>query len=196
MKKIILTTVAILTFGFISAQDNKEMSFGVKGGLNVSTLANADGDGVSVSSLVGFHIGGFAEFMITDKFAVQPEVLYSAQGAKFDDGGDKGDWKLNYIVVPVMAKYYVMDTFSLELGPQIGFLATSDIESGGISLDVKDETKSTDVSLCFGAGYVFAENFMLGARYNVGLTQVQKNLEPGESEIKNSVFQISFGYKF
>ena len=25
MKKIILTTVAILTFGFISAQDNKEM---------------------------------------------------------------------------------------------------------------------------------------------------------------------------
>lgn len=196
MKKIILTTVAILTFGFVNAQEKKDMSFGVKGGLNISTITNVNDVGVSSSSLIGFHVGVFGEFMVSDKFAIQPELLYSAQGIKLDFDGDKGDLKLDYINIPVMAKYYVAEAFSLEFGPQIGFLVSAKAKSGGVSEDVKDQFKSTDVSLGFGANYNFAEKFMLGARYNLGLTRLQKDLFPGESESKNSVFQISLGYKF
>ena len=196
MKKITLLLVAVFTIGFVNAQDKENMSFGVKGGLNVSTITNADQDGVNSKSLIGFHVGFFGEFMISDQFAIQPELLYSAQGVKLEADGEKGDLKLDYINIPVMAKYYVADAFSLEFGPQIGFLVSAKAKSGGVSEDIKDEVKSTDVSLGFGVGYYFAEKFMLGARYNLGLTRVQEDLFPGESESKNSVFQISVGYKF
>ncbi|MFV5692305.1 porin family protein [Flavobacterium sp. LT1R49] len=196
MKKITLLLVTVFTFGIVNAQDKEDMSFGVKAGLNISSITNADQDGMNSKSLVGFHVGFFGEFMISNEFSIQPELLYSTQGVKLEVDGDKGDLKLDYINVPVMAKYYIADAFSLELGPQIGFLVSSKAKSGGESIDVKDDTKSIDVSLGFGANYNFAEKFMLGARYNLGLTRVQKDLFPGESESKNSVFQISLGYKF
>lgn len=190
MKKIILTTVVILTFGFVNAQDKKEMSFGIKGGLNISSITNVSG--LNTSSLIGFHVGVFGEFMLGDEFAIQPELLYSTQGTRLDDGVSKEDFKLGYINIPVMVKYYVADAFSLELGPQIGFLVSA--KSGGV--DVKDLVEKTDFGLNFGAGYDFVENMTLGIRYNLGLTKIQKSLDlfPGES--KNSVFSFSFGYKF
>lgn len=184
MKNIILLLVAVFTVGFVRAQDKENMSFGVKGGLNLATVTNADGSG----TLASFHIGFFGEFMLDDKFALQPEILYSGQGASFDGG----DLNLDYINVPVMVKYYATDAFSLELGPQIGFLVNA--ESG--SIDIKDEVKSTDFSVNFGLGYNISPNFMIGARYNLGINRWQENLFPGESESKNSVFQISLGYKF
>ena len=196
MKKIILMVVMVFTFGFVNAQGKEDMAFGIKGGLNISTITNADVDGVNSKSLVGFHVGFFGEFMLSDKFAIQPEILYSTQGTKIEFEGIKGDLKLDYIAIPVMAKYYVADSFSLELGPQIGFLVSAKAKSGGESEDVKDELKSTDVSLNFGLGYDITENFMIGARYNLGLTRLQDELLPGEDESKNSVFQISIGYKF
>ncbi|WP_338647784.1 porin family protein [Flavobacterium sp. KS-LB2] len=196
MKKIILMVVMVFTVGFVNAQGKEDMAFGIKGGLNISTITNADVDGVNSKSLVGFHVGFFGEFVLSDKFSIQPEVLYSTQGTKIEFEGIKGDLKLDYIAIPVMAKYYVADSFSLELGPQIGFLVSAKAKSGGESEDVKDELKSTDVSLNFGLGYDITENFMIGARYNLGLTRLQDELLPGEDESKNSVFQISIGYKF
>jgi hypothetical protein len=196
MKKIILMVVMVFTFGFVNAQEKADMAFGVKGGLNISTITNADVDGVNTKSLVGFHVGFFGEFMISNKFAIQPEVLYSAQGTELEFEGISGDLKLDYITIPVMAKYYVADAFSLELGPQIGFLVSAKAKSDGESEDVKDELKSTDVSLNFGLGYDITQNFMIGARYSLGLTRLQDELIPGEDESKNSVFQISVGYKF
>lgn len=196
MKKIILMTVAFLLFSFANAQNKKDMSFGVKGGLNISSITNTDVEGLNSSSLVGFHIGAFGEFMILEKLFIQPELLYSTQGVKLDYEGDKGDFKTNYFYFPIMAKYYLTDVFSLELGPQIGFLLTADIESGGVSIDVKDMMKSTDFGLNFGAGYDVTENLMLGLRYSLGLTQIQKDLELDEEESKHSVFQFSVAYKF
>ena len=196
MKKITLLLVTVFSIGFVNAQNKEDMSFGVKGGLNISSITNTDKDGVNSKSLIGFHVGFFSEFMISDKFAIQPELLYSAQGVKLEDGGDRGDLKLDYINIPVMAKYYVANTFSLEFGPQIGFLVSAKAKSGGVTEDIKNRVKSTDVSLGFGGTYYFAEKFMFGARYNLGLTRIQKDLSPGESESKNSVFQISLGYKF
>jgi hypothetical protein len=196
MKKVILTAVALFTIVYVNGQDKKDMSFGVKAGLNVSSIYNIDEDGVDSNSFIGFHVGFFGEFMVSDKFAIQPELLYSTQGVELEFLGEKGDLKLDYINIPVLGKYYVSDAFSLEAGPQIGFLISAETNSGGVTEDVKDELKSTDVSLAFGANYDISKNFMIGARYNIGLTRLQENLSPGEKDFKNSVFQISLGYKF
>ncbi len=198
MKQIILLAVAFLAFGFANAQDKKNMSFGIKGGLNVCLITNVTSIdvGVSSSALIGFHVGFFGEFMISDKFSIQPELLYSTQGVKLDFSGASGDLKLDYITIPVMAKYYVAKDFSLEFGPQVGFLISAKAKSSGVSIDVKDMMQTTDFGLNLGAGYYIGKSMNLGLRYNFGLSRVQKDLASGESASKNSVFQLSFGYKF
>ena len=196
MKKIILSAVAVLAFGFTNAQGVK---FGAKVALNVASLT---GDVEDASSLVGFQIGGFAEFKISEKFAFQPELMYSAQGGKetFQEGGSDIDvtTKLGYINIPLMAKYYVAEKFSLEAGPQIGFLtsAKNKFEGGGESLevDVKDSTSSVDFGLNLGAGYDFTEKLSAGVRYNFGLSNTYD--DEGDADIKNAVLSVSLGYKF
>lgn len=189
MKKVIFTVAAVFAFGFANAQDkagpDSTMSFGVKGGLNVASLSNSD----DAKSLIGFHVGGFGEFMLTEQFAIQPEVMFSTQGASYDGG----DLKLNYINIPVMAKFYVTEAISVEAGPQIGFLMTAEDTDGE---DVKDQANSTDFGVGFGVAYNLTENMFLGARYTIGLNDIQKDLAPGEDGMQNGVLQASFGYKF
>ncbi|WP_264534890.1 porin family protein [Flavobacterium sp. N1736] len=158
MKKIILCTIAIMVFGFANAQKTR---FGVKGGLNIATINGLD----DANALIGFQLGGFAEINIWKKLFIQPELVYSAQGAKFDRYyGDPGfTVNLDYINVPVLAKYYITKQFTVEAGPQLGFLVSSK--------NINNE-KSVDLGFNFGAGYNFTDNFSAGIRYTVGLTNV------------------------
>jgi len=186
MKKIILSAVAIFTLSVVSAQNVK---FGVKAGLNSSTFTGDTDD--DTKSKIGFNLGGFAEIKISDKFAVQPELLYSTQGAKFDEGSTT----LGYINIPVMAKFFVAESLSLEAGPQIGFLTSAKSKFDGVSVDVKDELKSVDFGLNFGLGYDFTPNVYAGFRYNLGLSNIV-DAKGDDDEIKNSVLSLSIGYKF
>lgn len=192
--------IAVLSLGFANAQDAK---FGVKGGLNIANL-NFSGDGApSTSSLVGFHVGGFAEIKVSDKFFIQPELLYSTQGAKFkisDSGVTLNSFKLGYINLPVMAKYYVADKFNLEAGPQIGFLTSAKANASGsgtnVDVDVKKGFESIDFGLNFGAGYDFTEKLSAGFRYNLGLANIAKTEDGDNETVKNSLISLSLGYKF
>lgn len=181
MKKLLFAAIAVLGLTSANAQETK---FGAKGGFNMSNLAGAE----NASTLIGIHLGGFAEFKLSDKFAVQPELLFSMQGAGFDGG----DTKLNYINIPVMAKYFVTENISIEAGPQIGFLMSAKIDG----TDVKEFTNSTDFGLNFGGSYYLDENMFLTARYGFGLSEVEKDLATGVDGSSNSVIQLSFGYKF
>lgn len=205
MKRIILAAVAVFAFGFTYAQ---KAQFGIKGGLNVANQ-NYSGDGApSPSSIIGFNVGGFTEFKMSEKFSIQPELLYSTQGSKMNmvvnyDGTDyetENTFKLSYINIPVMFKYYATNKFSLEAGPQIGFLVDSklktDVLGQSVTQDAKNIFESIDFGLNLGAGYYFTEKFSAGVRYNLGLSNVLKTESGDDSKIKNSVFSLSVGYKF
>ncbi len=201
MKKIILTAAAVFAISFANAQDVK---FGAKAGLNIS---NITGDGTEdTSSKIGFQVGGFAEIKISDKFAIQPELLYSAQGAKdkYSEEGYsyKATGKSAYLNIPVMAKYYVAKGFSLEAGPQLGFLMSAELEetetefgkSETTSTDIKEFYNSTDFAFNLGAGYDVTENINLGVRYSIGLSNILKDSE--DFKQNNSNIAIAVGYKF
>jgi opacity protein-like surface antigen len=185
MKKIILSMVAIFAFGFANAQETK---FGAKVALNMS---NFTGDVTDNSMKVGFQVGAFANLGVSEKFAVQPELVYSTAGAKFTGGS----YDLNYLNIPVMAQYKVADKFSLEAGPQIGFLMSAKAKIDGFgSVDAKDAFNSTDFGLNLGAGYDVAENMNIGVRYTIGLSNIAK--DSGDSKLGNSNIALAFGYKF
>lgn len=214
MKKILLTVAAVAAFMSVQAQDAK---FGVKAGLNVYTLT---GDIEGASSLTGFHVGGIAEFKLSDNFAIQPELMYSLQGAKSETSGSEttggftssfsgeSKVKLGYLNIPVLAKYYVAEGFSLQAGPQLGLLLNAKSEyditssAGGFSvsesgeMDVKDSFKSIDLGLAAGAGYDTEFGLFFQARYVVGLSNISEEADGEEFDIKNAGFQLSVGYKF
>ena len=215
MKKTIFLLVSLFTI-VSNAQD---INYGAKLGLNISSFS---GDVSDSKALIGFHLGGFAEIKINDKFSVQPELLFSTQGEKFEysesdvDFGsysEEGKTKLNYLNVPVLAKYYVAEKFAILAGPQIGILmsAKEDIsitetfdgetDSFSESIDAKDFYKSLALSFNIGASYSFTDKIFVDARYNLGLSSIAKDFtdEFGDSssfKIKNNVIQFSVGYKF
>jgi hypothetical protein len=83
MKKTILTVVAIATMNMIQAQEKvSKITFGAKAGLNLSSASVDRTFDTDISSLVGVHVGGFANFKFNEKFALQPELLFSTQGYK------------------------------------------------------------------------------------------------------------------
>jgi opacity protein-like surface antigen len=214
MKKILLSAILLATV-FVNAQ---EIKFGAKLGLNAS---NFSGDVTDSKSLIGPQIGGFAEIAISDKFAIQPELLFSMQGAKseFSDSdfdysySEKSKTKLNYLNIPVSAKYNLSEKFSVLAGPQFGILMSAkedfDVsetisgvtDSYSESVDAKDFYKTLALSLNLGATYSITENIFVDARYNLGLSSITKSFtdEFGDSysaDIKNNVIQFTVGYKF
>ncbi|TDO69899.1 outer membrane protein with beta-barrel domain [Flavobacterium chryseum] len=192
MKKIILCAIAIMTFGFTNAQSTK---LGVKGGLNLSTLVG--GDVESAKSVVGFHVGGFAEIKIVEKFAIQPEILFSTQGTKVESVfGNDFDLKLNYLNIPVLAKYYIVDKFSVEAGPQLGVLLSAKADDN----DIKEFSKSVDFGFNVGAAYHFTDNLSINLRYTIGLSPLSdEDIDDADDfydSAKNSNLALSLAYKF
>jgi outer membrane protein W len=218
MKRITLTLLGLVAFS-TSALAQQEVKFGPKAGIN---LANLSGDVEDNKMLIGFHVGGFAEIKFNDKFAIQPEIVYSAQGTKMEysetimgiTATAEADTKLNYINVPIMAKYYVAPSFAIEAGPYVGFLMSANSKGSSSAAgmtadfdeDIKDELNSIDFGLGIGASFNMDSGLFIGARANFGLTTVDKdytenvggvNVTVEAADIKNSpVIQIGVGYKF
>ena len=188
MKKWIVFTV-LFAFG-IAAASAQDLSFGAKAGVN---LANLKPDLDDASTRTSFHLGAVAEIGISDQFSVQPELLYSEQGAK-DDSDDDEVVRTNYLTLPIMAKYYLTDGLCIEAGPQIGFLLTAEVEDDGDTIDLKDNTKNTDIGLAFGLGYKLDSGLNFGIRYFLGSDI--NDVEGDSDKISNRVFQISLGYFF
>jgi opacity protein-like surface antigen len=185
MKKLfLLSTIAI--FGVLNSINAQNVHFGFKTGLNISNLTGGD---VDRNNLFGFHVGGLAEFEINEKISLQPELLYSTQGSEI---GNSVKIKVDYLALPLMVKYYLSEKVSLEAGPQISFLINDKADFNDSSIpDADTDASIFDFGLNIGFGYNINTNLFTQVRYNYGITTVVEN-----PDIKNSIFQISLGYKF
>jgi hypothetical protein len=186
MKKFFLIIVCASAFVTTKAQ----VSYGVKGGLNLSNIIGSDAEGAKAK--IGFHAGVFAGIPVADRFSIQPELVYSAQGAKYEETGED-DVNVNsgYLNVPVLAKYTTASGFYGETGPQLGFLMTAKAKQGSDKTDVKEFYKTTDFAWAFGVGYKTSSNLGVDLRYNLGLSRLDKE---GDAKVKNGVFQLGVFY--
>ena len=183
MKKFLLLAVlTVLGFTNVNAQ---EIKFGAKGGLNFASISGDNTKGIDV--VTSFNFGVLSEIPISEKFSFQPELMYSGQGYSFNDN----TIALSYLNIPLMGKYYLTKGLSIEAGPQIGFLLAAKNEK----IDVKDSFNTFDFGVNFGLGYKLDNGLNFGARYNLGLTDIN-NLDNSSSKDKNGVFQLSVGYFF
>lgn len=189
MKKLLLVAVMVLTSAMDFAQQKVgSLTIQPKVGLNIASLTDAD------DSDPRFGVVAGAEFMYqaTDMVGLSFGALYSMQGCKATEDNVDVTCKLDYINIPVLANVYVAPGFAVKLGLQPGFNVNSKAKAkkSGVTVEADmDDVKTVDLSIPIGLSYEFS-NFVIEGRYNWGVTKVAKD---GDS--KNSVFQITLGYK-
>ena len=182
MKKLLLMAVVLLSsVGAFAQHTVGSVTFQPKVGMNLAGLTNLDKD----DRRLGLAAGAEFEYQATPVFSLSAGALYSMQGTQDDKDNTL---KMDYINVPVLANVYVAPGLALKAGLQPGFLVNS---------SSSDTYKSVDLSIPVGVSYEY-ENFVLDARYNFGVTNVVKDDINRfiNSDCKNSVFQLTLGYKF
>lgn len=185
----------------------------------ITKLTDVTGGIGSSKTRTGLLAGVEAEYGVAENFGLTAGLFYSMQGGKLDWGSGKidvqgipytlnftGTYKLDYLNIPIMAQYYVVKGLAVKAGIQPGFcvskkFTTEAAESFAgmaeymkrtdkLSGEYEAGIKSFAFAIPVGLSYEYA-NFVLDARYNIGLTKVAKDFSG-----KNSVFSISLGYKF
>lgn len=192
MKKAFLSLLLLAGLATANAQN---ITFGVKAGANFSNLVGKDAKDLDPKPKikVGVYGGGFVNIGVSENFAIQPEVLYSAEGAQQKESGETAKWNLNYVNIPVLAQYR-SSGFIAETGPQIGFLTSAKVKiSNSADVDIKDQLKSTAFSWCIGIGYQLENGFGFGARYNLGIGTIA---DDSDTKIMGSNIQVGVHYAF
>ena len=206
MKKLTsLLIVLFMTAAMVQhANAQNPISFGLKGGLNIANLHGSD---IERDTRTGVLLGAVLEINVPVlPFGVESGVYYSQKGAEFSDGNIESSLKLDYIEVPVMAKFQLGPpgpiTPSLAIGPYLGFNINAEEEhvSGGVytgTNDISDRISGTE----FGGVAAVGFDFNLGitklnatARYSYGFTSVWDDSDVDSD--RNAVFSIAVGIMF
>jgi len=190
--KLFTLAAAILVSQAIMAQ----FHIGAKGGANVIKL---DGKSFKDEFRFGYHLGGFMEIRLGDKFVLQPEVLFNQYSTTLDsnfkniyqgvfNSSAQSNVKLNYLSVPILINYKLIGSFlSLQAGPQFGVLMNNNktlLQNGGEAFKSGDFSMLGGVQLKLGA-------IRLNGRYVVGLSNI--NDIDDQDEWKSQGFQLSVG---
>jgi len=201
-----LLLMLFIMFAFTSAQ--AQFKIGPKIGMNLSTMTlKSSGISLDPQMLVGFHAGLITEISFTENLKLQPGILFSTKGSKYELTflGETFDYSLTpgVIEVPVNA-FYIYGKGPVKLilfaGPYVAYGITGKSKINGESQDIlygsttEDDMKPFDFGLNFGAG-VNVNGFMISAQYGFGLL----NLAPdntGDTDMKNKVIGISVAYMF
>jgi hypothetical protein len=168
---------------------------GIKGGANIIKI-----DGISFKDQFkyGYHVGGFAEIGLGNKFGLQPEVLFNQVSTSVDSNykhvyqnvfnSNQSTVKLSYLSIPLLLTYKLIGNFlSLQAGPQFGVLINQDkslLQNGG------DAFKKGDFSLLAGAQIKLSAIRITG-RYVIGLNNI--NDIDNQDKWKSQGFQVSLG---
>ncbi|RYE28522.1 MAG: PorT family protein [Sphingobacteriaceae bacterium] len=197
--KLYLLSLSMLFAANLFAQNSKTggIMYGIKAGINIANIAIKPNDAtVSQNSLIGLNAGVFATIPVAERFAIQPEVLYSGLGTKASGDGQEVKIKLDYITVPILAKYKVIGTgLGIYIGPQVGYILSSKIKAAGVSVDIDDSFKKADFSGIGGVDYALPFGLSLSARYQLGLVNIAKEASEDESA-KNNAVTLSVGFSF
>ena len=189
MKKFFLVVVASVCTAI--ATQAQHPHWGIKGGINVANIDVQHGS--DPGSRVGIHLGGLAHIHLSEHFALQPELMYSSQGAERSTNNANYKTKLHYVNLPVLLQFMTGSGFRLQTGPQLGVLMSAKYKVNDTETDIDDSYKTPDFAWTFGASYVTRKGLGFDARYNHGISNI--NDAPG-NKYKNRVFQFGLFYQF
>ncbi|HMK02593.1 MAG TPA: porin family protein [Ferruginibacter sp.] len=155
-------------------------------GGNSSTLAGDNSE--NNRSIMGFHAGISTPVLsIAETLGIRAELVYSQQGDQYSYGESsyytsKTECRMNYLNLPLLARFQHRSGFFAEAGLQPGLLlsakektTSTGMGGGGTTKnDIKKELNSFDLGVPIGAGYTYKKKVALSARVTPGLLNVNK----------------------
>jgi outer membrane immunogenic protein len=178
----------------------QETSWGVKGGVNLATLSSEDPD-TDFKYRIGLVVGGFFTWPLGAHLDLQPEGLFSQQGAKLSDTAVVATIKIESLVVPILVRYKLRPSgrgLVFFAGPSLGFKlsAKATAEAGGQNTndDIGEALESFDYGVVFGAGWE-AGRFSIDGRYTWGLSRLGVD-EDDSDKTTHRVITVLAGVRF
>lgn len=202
MKKLIFTILGLVCFiAGSSAQssragEDKGLSVGIVGGLNIPRLSGGNGNELSrdYSSRSGGAFGLTSSVDFDSHFSLRIDVMYSSEGGKRDgiQAFDASSFSpllpagtylyasynnesiLNYVEIPVLLKYLFplnkASKFYVDFGPYVGYLLNARQKTSGSSIIYADRGETITVvpqAQSFDASTDISKDIN---KLNVGLT--------------------------
>jgi len=200
MKKIsLLTLLACLTIA-ASSQSLLPIKYGIKAGLNIANIISTPTDkvkNITSSSKIGITGGFYMEIALNDKWYINPELLYSQEGASFnydythdyninsrDEYTTTNDLSLSYVKLNPTVSYKASDKLSLNLGPSVAFLMSSNYlytqnpTNQHTLSDGEFNEESLDIGLNFGISYYINENLLIDSKLYTGFMNIGEISRP------------------
>lgn len=199
---ILLATAFCYVHPTVSHAQSSATRFGIKGGLNASTLFIDNAN--NRKERIGFHAGVFAQAPITSFLAIQPELLYTTKGASADYNvvgfTGKNTFQLNYAELPILLTFKLGPAVELQAGPYAAYLLNANVKtegsfgSGNTTLN-RDNFNKFDYGLAGGLN-LYVGKALIGLRYGQGLTRIADNGIARDllGNTKNAVGMLSIGF--
>lgn len=184
MKKITLSLAVFALVLISSSSFAQGIGVGIKAGAN---FANQNITDITTESRTGFVGGAYLVLAFSEKWAIQPELLFSSQGSEIPDFNEVT--QLDYFSIPLLVRWKPIKVLSFHAGPQFSTLLSAVDKSGD---SIKDNFKNSDFGLAAGATVHLPLGLNGGLRYVWGFTDVA-DLQ-GDTEVKNKTIQIFVGW--
>jgi outer membrane protein OmpA-like peptidoglycan-associated protein len=182
MKRI---TLLLLSFSIIAATAlaQNRVSGGLSLGANYSKLSAGDNNSGGTYDWKwkwGPAGGLFLDFPIGNMLSINPSLLYSSMGTKYDftdpisNTTMKWTQNLGYFSIPVLLKIKAGNSIGILLGPQVDFLVGARIkDENDNKTDNKSDFKSTDFALSGGLQIMPNSPVSFTLRYIHGLADIR-----------------------
>lgn len=199
MKKTIIFLLISVPF-FLQAQ------IGIKAGLNFAKVSSASS--INSSNKTGFNVGLFLAPPSKKILSSRTEFIFSRQGYDYKTSNNTGNVNLDYIQLGQLASINITKYFSLLFGAQTAYLVSAQADStknsGGTGSynDIMNLYNRIDYGYALGAEVHPVMGLVIGARYNVSLAKVYKDLQSFQrpsftsEDAKNNLVQLYAGWRF
>lgn len=213
MSKLFIFLLVFTSAIVVGQETESKLSFGIKGGTNLSKyqwefeMPDDQSNLYKFKNTIGVYVGGFAEITLSESLEFRPEVLFSLQGSSIDirfsrlNIFDEGDTLLlqdiqgeslreTSLLVPLILKWNASELFYLKAGPQISYrlnLNSDFLNEPNDSFTRFTNNDKFGIQINLGAGYNLTEMLAVEAGYFFGLNY--------QDNLKISAFQLGIAYR-
>ena len=171
---------------------------------------------LEASATGGQTVGLELEKQLSSKFSLSCGIDWLWAGTGWEDHKwntnnidyklDDVSIKLHYLAAPITANFYVWRGLALHAGVQFAYLTAAKME-GEVTFDndgdytfsmsrsCKSDFNKFDFSIPVGISYEWKNHLYLDSRFNIGVTNVNKEKTIEDKDMQNVTLQVTLGYK-
>lgn len=178
----------------------QERQVGLRGGAALATVANETGAGTTTFDLQsGLVAGGFLVWPLGG-VALQPEVVYTAKGARLTGDATRVRLLLDYIEVPLLVRWPAGRARRLYVagGPafalRVRARTRASFSGATEEIDIARDVERYDLG-AVAAGGLQMGSFLVDGRYTYGVRDIDRDRTDGV-RVRNRTITITAGVAF